>query len=845
MDDRGSPVPNANIAVLQKNNTISNFTFSNSDGAFLLKISTTDDTLTIKATRLGYDTGLFRIPNRSQSTRLVIAESALKLQELTVKSPPIILRKDTIDYQVSAFQTKSDRTIGDVMKRIPGIQITESGQILYQGSPIEKYYINGLDLLEGRYNLANNNLPADAVRKVQVMESDQPIKILKSKVFSDKTSINIQLKKFTTTGSAQIGVGASPALWNANITPMTFNARFQAIASIQSNNIGTDLSKELEILSKSSQTASRPPTLSIQPLSKPEIQQDRWLNNKSHLLSLSLIKKTKNQTEIKFGMGMRDELQIQNGQNYTRLLTPNTVIPIDEQISNHFRTKSINTNLAVEKNTERIYLKNDSGIQFGKVQSTGELSRDSYHLSQETNSRQTRLQNNLSIITKVGKQLLNVSSKTVYNERPELLAINPGPFAEIFNAGNLFDEVSQNVQSSEFSSSNSVGLTHSFAKFSFTPTAGVSFNDHRLKSWATIIDNDSSHKAGKAFTNNFKYKHLMPFVQVNIYYQSKKWEIELNSPLRWHALKTIDFAELTDQKRKRLTLEPSITGRYQVTDYINLSSTLSYSNDFGNPAQLYSGFILRSYRNLQRGRGAIPVNGILMSRLGLTYKNPFSLVFIDVTYTMLRIKNNLQYSTRIDSTGATELAYINNSNIQNNNQLHIGTGKYFGAIKTSLKLNGSAALATSEQIVTDRKAKVSNETYRVGGSVSTSFNEYFGVTISETTSFLINKVEDQGKKHSRFSQLELAVDVYPAPAHSLRLGTDHYTTRGSVDQAQFYLNLGYRYTFGKKKMDLELNCTNLTNSENYVSIASSSFIISESHFQLRPRQVLMSIRIPF
>ncbi len=845
MNDHGVPVPNANVAVLHKNSTISIFTFSAIDGTFILKINAADDTLTIKTAHLGYETGLFKIPNKSQSVQLVIKESALKLQEVTVKSPPIILRKDTIDYQVSAFQTQSDRTIEDVIKRMPGIQITESGQILYQGNPIEKYYINGLDLLEGRYNLANKNLPADAVRKVQVIENDQPIKILKSKVFSEKTSINIQLKKFTTTGSAQAGIGLSPALWNANVTPMTFNARFQSIASVQSNNIGTDLSKELEALSKSSQIRSPAPMLSIQPLNTPEIQSGRWLNNKSHLLSLNTIRKTKNQTEIKFGMGIRSELQRQNGENYTRLLTPNAIISIDELITNHFHTKAINTNLVIDKNTDRIYFKNDFGAQIRRVKSNGELSRESFSLRQKMTASQTYLQNNLSIITNIGKQLLNVSSKTVYNERPELLNILPGAFPKIFNAGNPFESVSQNVQVSEFSSSNSVGLTRSFAKFSFAPLVGITFNDHRLKSWATIVDNGSSQKPGKHFANNFKYRHLMSFAQFNIYYESRKWQIELNAPLRWHHLEATDFAQSSDQKRTRLTLEPAITGRYQITDYINLTSTLSYSNDFGNPSQLYSGFILRSYRNLQRSKAVIPVNGILMGRLGMTYKNPLSLVFIDLNYTMLRIKNNLQYSTNIDSTGAAELVYKPNNNIQNNNQLHVGIGRYFGAIKTSLKLNSTAGLTRSAQIVTDREVKVSNENYRVGVSVSTSFNEYFGVTIAEATSFLISSVEDQDKKHARFSQLELGIDVYPGKAHTIRLDAEYYSIRGSTRQKPFYLNLRYRYTFGKRKMDLELNCTNLTNSQNYVSIVNSLFVISESHFQLRPRQALIGIRIPF
>jgi hypothetical protein len=63
---------------------------------------------------------------------------------------------------VNSFSKEQDRSIGDVLKRMPGIEVPD-GKILYQGKAINKYYIEGLDLLEGKYNLANDNLPYQEV----------------------------------------------------------------------------------------------------------------------------------------------------------------------------------------------------------------------------------------------------------------------------------------------------------------------------------------------------------------------------------------------------------------------------------------------------------------------------------------------------------------------------------------------------------------------------------------------------------------------------------------------------------------------------------------------------------
>lgn len=845
VDERGSAIPNANIAIVNKNNTISAFTFSSNDGSFTLKTDLTVDTLIIKATRLGFEAGLFLLPNKPQSTQLILKESALKLQELTVKAPPVILRKDTIDYQVSTFKAESDRTIADVIKRMPGIEIKENGQILYQGNPIGKYYINGLDLLEGRYNLANENLPADAVRKVQVMENDQPIKILKSKMFSEKASLNIQLKKATTTGSAKASVGLNPALWDVNITPMLFNRSFQAIASLQSNNVGTDLSRQLDVLTQPSQARIPGPVLSIQPLSTPNISPDRWFDNKSHLASFNLIKKNKAETELKFGLGVRDEMQQQAGRNYTQLLTPDGVVQIDERIANRSDTKALNANFVIEKNTERLFLKNNASGEFEQSDGTGNLSRNLLQINQDLTAQQTQLQNSLAIITHAGKQLLNINSQTVYNRRPEVLIVRPGVFPALFNEGKDFQSISQNVRTSEFDSRNTVSFTRQFSRIAFTPSAGLNFRNHQLDSAIHGSARDSSRTRDNAFRNDLKYTHLTSFVQIVSYYESSKWQIELNLPLRMHAFRISDFIKDSLQKQTRLAIEPSITARYRVTEYMDFTSGMSYSNDFGVPSQVYGGFILRSYRNIQKTHGAIPVNRILTGRIGINYKNPLSLVFLNLAGSVMQINNNLQYRTGIDSTGATELTFLVNNNIQVSKNVRLGIGKYFGGIKTSIKLNSDAGFTRSEQIVTDRRVAVRNRNYRVALSASTLFTSYLGVELSGITHFFQNRVADQRKKTSGISQLQLGVDVYPANAYALRLDAEHYATRGSESQNQLYLNLRCRYTFGKRKIDLEIRGMNLTNAQNYLSIVNSAFTIAESSFQLRPRQVMIGVRIPF
>ena len=115
-------------------------------------------------------------------------------KEVTVKAPSISARSDTINYNVSAFISQSDRNVEDLLRKLPGITVQANGQIKYQGKPINKFYIEGLDMLEGRYSLVTRNIAADQITMVQVYENHQPVRLLKEIDFSDKTALNIILK---------------------------------------------------------------------------------------------------------------------------------------------------------------------------------------------------------------------------------------------------------------------------------------------------------------------------------------------------------------------------------------------------------------------------------------------------------------------------------------------------------------------------------------------------------------------------------------------------------------------------------------------------------------------------
>lgn len=190
---------------------LTNYTFSDEKGFFKLNIY--DNTQFLQFRLLGYNTLIIPTKNAHISKTIQLSESLVNLREVIVTVPPIQSNDDTLKYNVNSFRGQEDRYVSDVLRKLPGVKVADNGTISYMGESINKFYIEGRDLLGGQYNIATNNLDVDAISTIEVLQNNQHIKTLKGINFSEKSAINIKLKKGYKTrpfGEAQIGVGGTP-----------------------------------------------------------------------------------------------------------------------------------------------------------------------------------------------------------------------------------------------------------------------------------------------------------------------------------------------------------------------------------------------------------------------------------------------------------------------------------------------------------------------------------------------------------------------------------------------------------------------------------------------------------
>ncbi|OQP61588.1 outer membrane beta-barrel family protein [Niastella populi] len=123
------------------------------------------------------------------------------LKEVIVEAPPIIVKKDTVEFRADAFKTKPNSTAEDLLKKLPGVQVDKDGNVKAQGEDVQKVYVDGKEFFGTDPKMATKNITADMIESVQVFDdmSDQA-KFTRIDDGSRSKTINIKLRKDKRTG---------------------------------------------------------------------------------------------------------------------------------------------------------------------------------------------------------------------------------------------------------------------------------------------------------------------------------------------------------------------------------------------------------------------------------------------------------------------------------------------------------------------------------------------------------------------------------------------------------------------------------------------------------------------
>lgn len=230
VDTASAPLAESTVMLLNpKDSSLVNFSRASADGAFAFK-NIKAGTYILKISFVGF------IPHNQvvkPTGEAVIDLGALKLKPITKElfevvvrtaKAPLTIKGDTIEYNASSFKVPPGSTVEDLLRKLPGVQVDQDGNIRAQGQEVKRVTVDGKSFFGDDPKLATKNLQAEAITKVQVFnDKTEQAKLTGIDDGKKEKTVNLELKEeFKKGGFGKVTAGAGPA---SNNVPARFEGK--------------------------------------------------------------------------------------------------------------------------------------------------------------------------------------------------------------------------------------------------------------------------------------------------------------------------------------------------------------------------------------------------------------------------------------------------------------------------------------------------------------------------------------------------------------------------------------------------------------------------------------------
>ncbi len=172
-DTTDNGIPGVTVRLTSDKDTL--ITSTNPDGIFVFK-NVQRATYTMTFAMMGYKQQINKYKQNDAIPRVVMDPIVLKAFENTLNevvisgTPSITYKTDTVEYKASDYIVRENATVDELLKKMEGMEVGTDGSLIHQGNAVTKAKINGKTYLGGDVASAIQNLPAEIVEKIQVVD---------------------------------------------------------------------------------------------------------------------------------------------------------------------------------------------------------------------------------------------------------------------------------------------------------------------------------------------------------------------------------------------------------------------------------------------------------------------------------------------------------------------------------------------------------------------------------------------------------------------------------------------------------------------------------------------------
>jgi hypothetical protein len=757
--------------------------------------------------------------------RVLMQEEATTLKEVTVKASKLHENGDTLTYHVSTFADQNDRSIGDVLARIPGFEVNkQTGQIRYEGKPVSKFYIEGLDMLGDKYGVATNSLPQVDVGSIQVMKHHQPIRVLEEFTFTDEAAVNIRMKEgakshWVSSLNGGAGIGHDTGLWKAEGLGLRLKTDFQTMLTYKTNNTGTNIGRETTSLINLDDWDSGNDYISLAAPLTPSLAEQRTLFNRSHTATANGLKRMGESSQINIQMVYGNHRETAVGKRQTDYFLPKGNRRIDNRKDYLRKNDDLYALVKYEKNNRKQYLRNALSGSFT-------WNRQWLNESQQTDMEGTTMHRQLArkpvydikdqlyIIRKYGNSLLSFYSNNRALSRPQSLSV---------------DSAQQQASQQQFSTNTYMMGGFHMGKLKVLLRTGIKASLYHLKSEAEGIPDSLG-----GMVNNIRFVLNNLYFEPKLTFNTQDFDMELSPTSQFLYEK---YSE--DKAHRQVLFSPNATVKWNATANLKFSIRGQSSVEPCDPNRFYDALIMQDYQYINQGwRGYLhdktqSVGG------SISYNDALRALYTG--FSVSRSINTSPYTITRQFVGdyiilsATEekaKARSWNVNLTADKGINLWNG--VASIRVLYINRDATMLQNCER--TDFNSQLMNVNGRIDFSFWKDMHFRYGMAFRQNR-MKMQSIAVIQKTDSWKQDMSL---IIPFHAFSIELKGEYYRNKLASDTHNELFLADIRADYRLQHIDLTISINNLLNKENFSYFLTRDLMTSSSTNRIRGREILFT-----
>lgn len=622
---------------------------------------------------------------------------------------------------------------------------------------------------------------------------------------------------------------------------MRFAKKRQDVVTYKGNNTGVNLANEINSFFTGDNV------LGIQMPSPPGIDQKRYLFNNSNALTVNNLFKTEKNSQFNLNLVyLNDHENRESNARSTYYIPGEKMLVIDEEMNSARNTDRLETELHYELNEDKRYLKNSLNISGLWDHCLGDV-LTATNIHQKLKEPSFSVSDNFSWTKRTSNNKgFTLNSSVGFKSTPQKLMIYPGVYPDMFNNGHDYAMLRQDTRINKFYLNNDLSLIQSikWGRFSVYPDVKLDFEYRNLNS--SIYSQNGNDQAvlvpADSMRNDLDWMKWAAKADARISYRSNRLRLDFGFPVEYTVIQLNNKITSGKETIDKYFFEPWIQISYTVNTNLKIQGSYRFHNRVGDMMSLYPGYILRSYRSLNRYDSRLSESSGNGGYIGFEYKDIVNMFFInsDVSYNFS--KNNILYGQNFRGI-LSVVSSIEQETSQNSISINGRVSKGIDWKKVLFELVSSYGISSFQQLQQNMLIDCNSKGLNVSGSFSCRPVSLLDFNYKGDWGKSWSKIKTGGNAAS-FSSLKnnIDLDVNLPKDLVVNLGFEHYYNSASLGNKNLsFGDLGMTYI--RKRIRYSLSWNNIFNTDSY-TIASYGAVNSfQSIYHIRPANVMLKVKL--